>query len=150
MNLEFQRFETKITHKNLTQNQTNQSSIDKKFKELNKLDCLVTNDAYILIANDIQKKRKCSLELRASKKRKKDIRGKKARTKENSALSEAERPTTVTLANVMGGKKNRTISHEGLRVLLDTGCSDSLLYAKYCRKKKLKKKKIHTPQVGEN
>ena len=88
--------------------------------------------------------------MRASKKRKKDIRGKKARKKENSALTEAERPTTVTLANVMGGKKNRTISHEGLRVLLDTGCSDSLLYAKYCRTKKIKKIKIHTPQVGEN
>ena len=139
MNLEFQRIEANSRNKNLNIDKTKFYESNKKIKEFNKLDRLVTNDAYNLIANDIQKKRKCSLELRASKKRKKDIRGKKDRKKENRALSEAERPTTVTLANVMGGKKQRTISHEGLRVLLDTGCSDSLLLAMYCRTKKITK-----------
>ena len=97
---------------------------------------MVTNDVYNLIANEITKKRKCSLELRA-KGLKKIKRVVETRVKKgNKALSEPERPTTVTLANVMGGKKHRTISHEGLRVLLDTGCSDSLLLATYCRTKK--------------
>ena len=73
---------------------------------------------------------------------------KEARQKVSRA--ESERPTTVMLANIMGGKKFRIISHEGLRVLLDTGCSDSLLHAKYCSTKKIKNKKILTPQVGEN
>ena len=134
LNLEFQGIETKAINKNLNQNITKQSRIDNKNLEMNKLDCLVTNDVYNLIANDIPKKRKCSLELRASRKKKSVV--KKFKEKENTALSEAERPTTVTLANVMGGKKNWTVSHKGLRVLLDTGCSDSLLYTKYCRTKK--------------
>ena len=97
---------------------------------------MVTNDVFNLIANDITKKRKCSLELRAkSLKKPKSIVETRVKTK-NKALSEPERPTTVTLANVMGGKKHWTISHKGLRVLLDTGYSDSLLLATYCRTKK--------------
>ena len=114
---------------------------------MNKLDCLVTNDVYNLIANDIPKKRKCSLELRASKKRKKSVVETRI-TNKNKGRSETERPTTVTLANVMGGKKNRNVSHEGLRVLLDTGCSDSLLHTKYCRTKKITKSE-NTYSTGE-
>ena len=51
-------------------------------------------------------------------------------------------PTPVTLANVMGGKKNRNNAHEGLRVLIDTGCSHSLISKLYCHhlmKQKVKK-----------
>ena len=59
--------------------------------------------------------------------------------KQNEALSELERPTTVRLENVMGGKKYQKISHKGLRVLLVTGCSDFLLLATYCRTKKVHK-----------
>ena len=138
LNLEFQGIETKAINKNLNQKITKQFRIDNKNLEMNKLDCLVTNDVYNLIANDIPKKRKCSLELRASKKRKKSVVETRI-TKKNKGRSETERPTTVTLANVMGGKKNRNVSHEGLRVLLDTGCSDSLLHTKYCRTKKITK-----------
>ena len=86
MNLEFQRIEANSRNKNLNIDKTKFYESNKKIKEFNKLDRLVTNDAYNLIANDIPKKRKCSLELRASKKRKKDIRGKKARKKEKKAL----------------------------------------------------------------
>ena len=36
-------------------------------------------------------------------------------------------PTSVTLVDLLGGKKQRQMTYEGLRVLLDTGCSDSLI-----------------------
>ena len=50
-------------------------------------------------------------------------------------------PTSVTLVNLLGGKKHRKITYEGLRVLLDTGCSNSLVratYAKIGEEKKIK------------
>ena len=92
LNLEFQRIETKAINKNLNQNITKQSRIDNKNLEMNKLDCLVTNDVYNLIANDIPKKRKCSMEFRANK-LKKVKRVVKPRTKmEIKACSEPKRP----------------------------------------------------------
>ena len=55
-------------------------------------------------------------------------------------ISSAEGPTTVTFVNVFGGKKHQQMVHEDLRVLLDLGCSDSLLLSKYVKKsKKIKK-----------
>ena len=94
-------------------------------QELNLLDNLISEDAEAFLANEVHHgslKRKCC-ELRAKKQ-----------------MAVSQRPTTVTLVNVRGGKKNRrTIHrrtiHEGLRVLLDTGCSDSLLLAEYVKKK---------------
>ena len=43
-------------------------------------------------------------------------------------------PTPVTLASIRSGKKGQGFSHEGLRVLVDTGCSHSLIMSKYCPK----------------
>ena len=57
-------------------------------------------------------------------------------------------PTPVTLANVRGGKKNRGFSYEGLRVLIDTGCSHSLILNKYCRKFISKKRKEYATGNG--
>jgi hypothetical protein len=45
------------------------------------------------------------------------------------------KPTLVTLASIYGGKKNRDIKHDGLKVLIDTGCSDSIAHYKYSMRK---------------
>ena len=42
-------------------------------------------------------------------------------------------PTSVTLVDLLGGKKLRQKIYEGLRVLLDTGCSDSLIRSEYAK-----------------
>ena len=62
-------------------------------------------------------------------------------------MATAERPTTVTFVNIHGGKKHQQTVYEGLRVLLDSGCSDYLLLARYV--KKIKKKLIHIPHAEE-
>ena len=51
-------------------------------------------------------------------------------------IKNKRRPTPVTLAHVWGSKKNRKIKYDNLRVLIDTGCSDSLALFKYGRNKK--------------
>ena len=53
----------------------------------------------------------------------------------NSSESLDVEPTPVTLANVKHGKKNRNNKHEGLRVLIDTGCSHSIILEKYIKQK---------------
>ena len=88
-------------------------------------DKLISKDAEAFLADEVHdgslKRKRC--ELRAK-----------------TQMAPSQRPTTVTLVNVRGGKKNRQTIHEGLRVLLDTGCSDSLLLAEYVKKnKKIKK-----------
>ena len=55
-----------------------------------------------------------------------------------NSIKSIPQPTPVTLANIYGGKKNRNIKHEGLRVLIDTGCSHSIMLGKYCQSKKTK------------
>ena len=62
-----------------------------------------------------------------------------------SNSSKNKEPTPVTLINVFGGKKNRSKSHEGLRVLIDTGCSHSIILKKYCNKLKNNKEKGMNP-----
>ena len=61
----------------------------------------------------------------------------------NSAVikTKEDLPTTVTLANVYGGKKSREKKYKDLKVLIDTGCSHSIINKKYCRGHKLNKKK---------
>ena len=49
-----------------------------------------------------------------------------------NSIKSIPQPTPVTLANIYGGKKNRKIKHEGIRVLIDTGCSHSIMLGKYC------------------
>ena len=89
------------------------------------LDKLISKDAEAFLANEVHNKslKRKNCELRAKNK-----------------IAAPQCPTTVTLVNVRGGKKNRRTVHEGLRVLLDTGCSDSLLLAEFVKKnKKIKK-----------
>ena len=82
-------------------------------------DKLISKDAEAFLADEVHdgslKRKRC--ELRAK-----------------NQMAASQRPTTVTLVNVRGGKKNRQTIHEGLRVLFDTGCSDSLLLAEYVKK----------------
>jgi hypothetical protein len=59
---------------------------------------------------------------------------------ETDKVSKKE-PTPVTLANVRSGKKDRKIKHENLRVLIDTGCSHSIIQEKYSSKKIKKRKR---------
>ena len=47
-------------------------------------------------------------------------------------------PTPVTIAAIKGGKKNRKVKHDNLRVLVDTGSSHSLLHKKYSSKSNIK------------
>ena len=64
-------------------------------------------------------------------------------------IKNKRRPTPVTLAHVWGSKKNRKIKYDNLRVLIDTGCSDSLALFKYGRNKKLKEQKRNSPLAAE-
>ena len=65
-----------------------------------------------------------------------------------STNSKKNEPTPVTLINVVGGKKNRSKIHEGLRVLIDTGCSHSIILKKYCRKLTENKEKEYATGSG--
>ena len=51
-------------------------------------------------------------------------------------------PTPVKIANIKHGKKNRNNKHEGLRVLIDTGCSHSIILEKYIKQKQINKKNM--------
>ena len=64
----------------------------------------------------------------------------------NNPKDDNREPTPVTLANIKGGKKDRQNKHEGLRVLIDTGCSHSIVAYKYVNQKYIviKKKKYST------
>ena len=51
--------------------------------------------------------------------------------------------------NILGGKKQRKIRYAGLRVLIDTGCSDSLLRACFGKHGEIKKiKNIYSTGGG--
>ena len=52
--------------------------------------------------------------------------------------TQQSKPTPVTLANVWGSKKDRKIKFDNLRILLDSGCSDSIAQMKYGRKNRKK------------
>ena len=57
-----------------------------------------------------------------------------------SSLSKNEDEITpVTIVNIYGGKKNKIIKKEGLKVLLDTGCCTSIAKEKHCQNKKRNK-----------
>ena len=57
-----------------------------------------------------------------------------------------QKPTPVTLANVWGSKKDRKIKFDNLRILLYSGCSDSIAQMKYGKKnkKEIKSRKFAT------
>ena len=83
------------------------------------LDRHLTDDVYKSLSNDVQKVKK------VRKRKHCELNAKELKTF-------SESPTTVTLLNVLGGNKHRRMQYEGLSVLIDTGCSDSFLLAKYC------------------
>ena len=98
----------------------------KQKKELNAFDALLTDDllsSSSQFANDVHPE---------------NFRNELSTNNKNSAKNKVDssvrvKPTSVTLVNLLGGKKNRKITYEGLRVLLDTGCSDSLVRATYAK-----------------
>ena len=54
----------------------------------------------------------------------------------------------MTLANVQGGKKGNHKKYENLRVLIDTGCSHSLILTKYCSRRLKKNKNKYSTGSG--
>ena len=61
------------------------------------------------------------------------------RKQENGKIpTQTRRPTPVTIANVRGSKKGRKIKYDNLKILLDSGCSDSIALMKYGNSKKTK------------
>ena len=98
-------------------------------KEFNVFDSLITKNILELsnLANDIQRN-----ELTAE-----------WSTNEMTKNSQ-EQPTTVTLAHVKEGKKNRINKFENLKVLVDTGASDSIVHSRYVQKKFKSKKAFST------
>ena len=123
-----------LTNKKEILESTDSSLKNLNKKEINLLDRLISNDVRNQFVSDIHNRSSKKLKLGRCE----------LRTKRK--ITCAEKPTIVTFVTVLGGKKDRQAVHKGLRVLLDTGCSDSLLVAKYAKKLK---KSILTPQVVE-
>ena len=65
-----------------------------------------------------------------------------------NGLKNNNEPTLVTLASVRDEKKHRNISHESLKVLIDTGCSHSLLSKEHCKKLISQKEKSYATGNG--
>ena len=66
----------------------------------------------------------------------------------SSINSNNKKVTPVTLVNVYGGKKNRKIKHEGLKVLIDTGCDSSMAIEKYASSKRKEKESNYVTGSG--
>lgn len=66
----------------------------------------------------------------------------------NNNEKEIHEPTPVTLMSIREGKKNRVKAHEGLRVLIDTGCSHSIIAKKYSSKTKRRSTKTYKTGSG--
>ena len=69
------------------------------------------------------------------------------KSKKRKVTFKLPEPTPVTFANIRGGKKNRKNKYENLRVLLDSGCSHSLILSKFCKIKN-KNKKVRKYSTG--
>ena len=84
-----------------------------KTKEFNLLDSVLTDDVQNnKLVNDVHIKNELKEEI-------------------ISKQNLEQEPTPVTIASVRGGKKNREIAHDNLRVLIDCGSSNSLIHKKY-------------------
>ena len=97
-------------------------------KQSNEFDVLLSHDMYLNneLRNDVQNN-----ELRSDSKMKRHS------------------PTPVTIANVIGGKKKRELKYKNLRVLIDTGCSHSIMHQKYTGSNKLNKRpKLYSTGSG--
>ena len=66
----------------------------------------------------------------------------------SSIKNSSPQPTPVTIANVYGGKKNRNIANESLKVLIDTGCSHSIIVERFCSNKIKKSKNTYSAGIG--
>ena len=116
----------KITNKKLVKNRPLLNKKSKLIKkEFNVLDAILTDDilSSTSLRNDVHNEN-FQNELNPNKKNS---------CKNGGDTRVRIEPTSVTLVNLLGGKKHRKITYEGLRVLLDTGCSDSLLRARYAK-----------------
>ena len=117
------RLNKTITNKNLVNKDLLKTE---KSNELNILDKILTSDCKTTdkLRNDV---------------RIENFQNELTKAKKNGVNQKRAQPTSVTLLNILGGKKNRKITYEGLRVLLDTGCSDSLVRAEYAKNGRIKK-----------
>ena len=104
----------KITNKLI--NNSNSNSVKRFNYELNVFDHLLEKDASnVDLVDDLR------VPERAPK-----------RKQENGKIpTQTRRPTPVTIANVRGSKKGRKIKYDNLKILLDSGCSDSIDLMKY-------------------
>ena len=111
----------KITNKLIN---NNNSSKQEGFEyELNIFDNIIEKDASnINLVDDLKVPEKAS-------KRKQD---------NEKITTQKTRPTPVTIANVRGSKKGQKIKYDNLKILLDSGCSDSIALMKYGNSKKTK------------
>ena len=66
----------------------------------------------------------------------------------SSIKNSSPQPTPVTIANIYGGKKNRTITNESLKVLIDTGCSHSIIAERFCNNKMKTNKNTYSTGSG--
>ena len=103
----------------------NKKSLFKHF-EINKLDKIIENDSnnQQKLTNDIRDN-----ELKI---------GFRKNTKTKTEKDSQTNPTPVTLVNVRGGKKDRNITLNGLRVLLDSGSLHSVATTQCAKENKHK------------
>ena len=98
-------------NKSLVNEHKNKNSI----KEFNAFDRILTKDVANKNLRDDIPTQNIGCELKMAK-------------NTNSSRLKVE-PMSVTLLNILGGKKQQKIKYTGLPVLIDTGCSDSLMRA---------------------
>ena len=142
--------ELKNTKNNARINRSIKSSIKNKNKkqvtsELNCFDRLISNDLHSSkLLDDIHFKNELNNneEIAIAKNTKNNHKSKKRKV-----TFKLPEPTPVTFANIRGGKKNRKNKYENLRVLLDSGCSHSLILSKFCKIKN-KNKKVRKYSTG--
>lgn len=70
------------------------------------------------------------------------------RVSSNKNDNNMDKPTPVTIANIKGSKKDRKNKYESVSVLIDTGCSDSIIHSKYSSTKIKENKKEYSTGGG--
>ena len=119
----------------------NKTKINSKFDNLNVFDLKLNEIFTVQTRNDISSKR---LNRKQSKNKLKSLNKTKNKRAKPESRSD-EKPTTVTLANVINGQDIRQgVKYKNLRVLLDSGASESLIDGGYCENKTSKRKKFKT------
>ena len=114
--------------------------------ELNVFDFFLENNFKKALRNDVSSMKLTSNETIArSKEKEEKINNSIEDPIENLNKSKAKRPTSVTLANIIFGSKiKKGIKYKNLRVLFDSGASESLIDEGYCLNKHRSNKKFET------